>query len=281
MLRAATTPFKTAPEKEVMSMDEADDDDKEEPAHKPFARKVRTAVRSSYHARVRQPTLAITDQLPNTGAIPWSLQNLSFPTILYLTTHLQRLFEAYALGYTATLLFIADLASLGNTVALYEAARADIEDESRKGPRCKNIFLQARVKERIEAALENGEILIRGWNDSDEDGTVLYVAEGDFVKIPRELAATEEPLVDMLEQLRRAKIERLRGGYQEFGFSVDCTLPRAKNFLRRALFKEGIKRRKDYHAKLITNGSAYTGAQDALTKQQAKADLTAREFYKG
>ncbi|KAL9033024.1 MAG: hypothetical protein Q9180_006170, partial [Flavoplaca navasiana] len=82
----------------------------------------------------------------------------------------------------------------------------NIRDESRKGPKHKNISLQARVDQRLQASLQTKETFMRRWSDDDEADMFLYDANSTSTnnnKASRK--ATKEPLVDMFEQLRNFK----------------------------------------------------------------------------
>ncbi|KAL8893970.1 MAG: hypothetical protein Q9192_004743 [Flavoplaca navasiana] len=79
----------------------------------------------------------------------------------------------------------------------------NIRDESRKGPKHKNITLQARVDQRLQTSLQTKETFMRRWSDDDEADTFLYDANSTSTKVSRK--AAREPLVDMFEQLRNFK----------------------------------------------------------------------------
>ncbi|KAL8890487.1 MAG: hypothetical protein Q9215_002348 [Flavoplaca cf. flavocitrina] len=79
----------------------------------------------------------------------------------------------------------------------------NIRDESRKGPKHKNISLQARVDQRLQASLQTKETFMRRWSDDDEADTFLYDANSTSTKVSRK--AAKQPLVDMFEQLRNFK----------------------------------------------------------------------------
>ena len=79
----------------------------------------------------------------------------------------------------------------------------NIRDESHKGPKHKNISLQARVDQRLQASLQTKETFMRRWSDDDEADTFRHDANSTSTKVSRK--AAKEHLVDMFEQLRNFK----------------------------------------------------------------------------